>query len=92
MQTLDRSRLADLMVREGADFVTRHPRAAALHERARHSLLDGVPMNWMVKWAGAFPLYVEAASGAHFSDVDGHEYIDFCLGDTGAMEIGRAHV
>ena len=73
------------MVREGADFVTRHPRAAALHERARHSLLDGVPMNWMVKWAGAFPLYVEAASGAHFSDVDGHDYIDFCLGDTGAM-------
>jgi glutamate-1-semialdehyde aminotransferase len=39
----------------------------------------------MVKWAGPFPLFVEAARGAHFSDVDGHEYVDFCLGDTGAM-------
>jgi len=82
---LDRSRLAALMAREQADFVARHPRAQALHERAQRSLLAGVPMNWMVKWAGAFPLYVEDASGAHFRDVDGHDYIDFCLGDTGAM-------
>ncbi len=83
--TLDRGRLAGLMASEMADFTARHPRAAALHERARRSLVDGVPMNWMIKWAGAFPLYVEAASGAHFTDVDGHDYIDFCLGDTGAM-------
>ena len=85
MQTLDRSRLAVLMASEQADFIARHPRARALHERAKASLLDGVPMNWMIKWAGAFPLYVDVASGAHFTDVDGHEYIDFCLGDTGAM-------
>ena len=85
MQTLDRSRLATLMAREQADFVARHPRAEALHERATRSLVDGVPMNWMIKWAGAFPLYVDVASGAHFTDVDGHDYIDFCLGDTGAM-------
>jgi len=70
---------------EQRDFAARHPRSAALHERARGSLLDGVPMNWMVKWAGTFPLFVEAASGAHFTDVDGHDYVDFCLGDTGAM-------
>jgi len=43
-------------------------------------------MNWMVKWAGAFPPVVRASSGrAHFYDVDGHRYVDFCLGDTGAM-------
>ena len=82
---LDRARLAALMAREEADFVDRHPRARALHARARRSLLAGVPMNWMVRWAGAFPLYVETAAGAHFTDVDGHDYIDFCLGDTGAM-------
>ncbi|MBF8291057.1 MAG: aminotransferase class-III [Chloroflexi bacterium] len=73
------------MSREQPAFVERHPRAQALHERAKVSLLDGVPMNWMVKWAGAFPIFVEEASGAHFTDVDGHDYIDFCLGDTGAM-------
>jgi glutamate-1-semialdehyde aminotransferase len=81
----DRARLAGLMASEQARFTADHPRSAALHERARASLLDGVPMPWMVKWAGPFPLYVDAAQGAHFTCVDGHEYVDLCLGDTGAM-------
>jgi len=84
-RTLDRSRLARLMERELATFAAENPRSHALHEQARGSLLDGVPMNWMVKWAGSFPLFVESADGAHFTDVDGHDYVDFCLGDTGAM-------
>ena len=42
-------------------------------------------MNWMVRWAGGFPLFVKEAHGAHFTCVDGHDYVDFCLGDTGAM-------
>ncbi len=83
--TLDRTRLARLMERERAAFAADHPRSGALHERASRSLPDGVPMNWMVKWAGPYPLFVEQARGAHFSCVDGHEYVDFCLGDTGAM-------
>ncbi len=73
------------MADETARFVAEHPRSLALHERAKASLLDGVPMNWMVRWAGPFPLFVEEASGAAFTCVDGHEYVDFCLGDTGAM-------
>src|SRR5262250_2476667 len=42
-------------------------------------------MNWMKKWAGAFPVFVRHAKGAHFIDVDGRDYVDLCLGDTGAM-------
>ncbi len=84
-RTLDRPRLARLMGDETARFAAEHPRSRALHERAKASLLDGVPMNWMVRWAGPFPLFVEEASGARFTCVDGHEYVDFCLGDTGAM-------
>ena len=42
-------------------------------------------MHWMRKWAGGFPLFVAEANGSHFVDVDGHEYVDLCLGDTGAM-------
>jgi glutamate-1-semialdehyde 2,1-aminomutase len=42
-------------------------------------------MNWMAKWAGAFPPFVREAQGAEFFDVDGHRYVDLCLGDTGAM-------
>ena len=85
MTTVDRGRLAMLLARETDRFAAAHPRSEALFERARGSLLAGVPMNWMVKWAGPFPMFVEEARGARFRDVDGHEYVDFCLGDTGAM-------
>ena len=82
---VDRARLGARLSGELERFTDEHPRSRTLHDQARASLLDGVPMNWMVKWAGPFPLFVEAASGARFTCVDGHEYIDFCLGDTGAM-------
>ena len=42
-------------------------------------------MHWMTEWASRFPVFVDEASGARFSDVDGNEYVDLCLGDTGAM-------
>lgn len=85
MPTLDRNRLKSLMEREQKRFVDERPKSKALYERGKKSLLSGVPMNWMVKWAGAFPPVVREAQGAHFFDQDGHRYIDFCLGDTGAM-------
>lgn len=85
MRTIDRTRLQSLMQREQQKFVADRPKSAALFERARKSLLGGVPMNWMAKWAGAFPPFVREARGAEFFDVDGNRYIDFCLGDTGAM-------
>src|SRR6201998_3467409 len=85
MKTIDRARLKSLMQREQKKFVDERPKSKALFDRASKSLLAGVPMNWMVKWAGAFPPFVREAQGAHFFDVDGHRYIDFCLGDTGAM-------
>jgi glutamate-1-semialdehyde 2,1-aminomutase len=82
---IDRPRLSALMEREGRAFAERHPRSAELFERARKSLLGGVPMNWMSKWPGAFPPFVAEARGGRFTCVDGHEYVDLCLGDTGAM-------
>jgi glutamate-1-semialdehyde 2,1-aminomutase len=79
------SRLAELMERELERFRREHPRSLELTERAKGSLLGGVPMHWMVRWAGGFPVFAREAHGARFLDVDGHEYVDFCLGDTGAM-------
>ena len=78
-------RVRELLAREMATFADRHPRTRALHDHARESLLDGVPMNWMIKWAGPFPLFLESASGSHATCADGHDYVDLCLGDTGAM-------
>ena len=49
------------------------------------SLLFGVPMNWMTRWPGDHPVFVDRAEGARFWDVDGNAFVDFCLGDTGGM-------
>ena len=80
-----RERAESLLNRELERFEREHPRSAELARRARTSLLAGVPMHWMVRWPGGFPVFVDEASGARFRDVDGIEYVDFCLGDTGAM-------
>jgi glutamate-1-semialdehyde 2,1-aminomutase len=85
MSTIDRKKLNELYQRETSRFVAEHPRSAELYQRAEGSLLGGVPMNWMKKWAGPFPIFVKSAKGARFIDVDSREYVDLCLGDTGAM-------
>ncbi len=82
---VDRERLAELTRAEQAIFAERHPRSRELYERAQRSLLGGVPMSWMMSWAGGHPLFFEQAEGARITDVDGNELVDLCLGDTGAM-------
>jgi glutamate-1-semialdehyde 2,1-aminomutase len=77
--------LDDLLSRELDRFEREHPRSRELTTRAERSLLAGVPMPWMIRWAGGFPVFAVEAHGARFRDVDGHEYVDFCLGDTAAM-------
>jgi glutamate-1-semialdehyde 2,1-aminomutase len=83
--TVDRGRLAARLAAETARFVAEHPASRARFEAAKAHLHDGVPMGWMVRWPGPFPLFVARAAGARFTDVDGREYVDLCLGDTGAM-------
>jgi glutamate-1-semialdehyde 2,1-aminomutase len=85
MTIINRDKLKLLHQREAARFVAEHPRSADLYRRAQGSLLGGVPMNWMKKWAGEFPIFVTHAKGAHFTCADGKDYVDLCLGDTGAM-------
>lgn len=78
-------RVAELLRREQERFGTTHPRSREIHEAADRDLLSGVPMNWMTRWPGHFPIYFETAHGAEVNDVDGNAYVDLCLGDTGAM-------
>ena len=85
VKAIDRSRLHELTERERELFRERNPRSRQLAEDAKASLLFGVPMNWMTRWPGDHPLFVDRAEGAHFWDADGHEYVDLCLGDTGGM-------
>ena len=83
--TIERSRLDDLLAQELERFERDHPRSRELFESAGDTLLAGVPMPWMSEWAGPYPVFVAKAHGARFTDVDGLEYVDLCLGDTGAM-------
>ena len=85
MFTINRDHLKKLMKIEEERFLTLHPKSGQLFESAKGVMPGGVPMSWMAKWPGAYPLFVDSAQGAHFTDVDGRDYVDLCLGDTGSM-------
>ena len=83
--TIPAELVATLLGREQERFERTHPRSRVIYEAAADDLLSGVPMNWMTRWPGRFPIYVREARGAEVTDVDGIAYADLCLGDTGAM-------
>lgn len=85
MKEIDSKRVEQLMDKEVKVFVKEHPKSKLLFERAKKSLLAGVPMNWMVRWAGPYPVFSKEAGGTYITDVDGRRYLDLCLGDTGSM-------
>ena len=84
MTSIDRERLAKLIERERATYAADHPTSKRLYDGAEH-LFGRVPMTWMGMWSGGFPIYLHKAKGNRVTDVDGREYVDFALGDTGAM-------
>jgi glutamate-1-semialdehyde 2,1-aminomutase len=81
---IDRTNLATLIERERKTYLENHAKSLELYKSAKN-LFGGVPMPWMNKWVGGFPLYMQGAKGNIITDVDGNEYIDFALGDTAAM-------
>ena len=85
MRYFDREKLSRLYEVEVERFVATHPESAKEHAAAVGPMMNGVPMSWMAKWPGPHPVYVSHAKGSRFTDVDGIEYVDFCLGDTGSM-------
>ena len=84
MVMIDRARLAELLERERGSYEDANPASRAAYEAGRH-LFGQVPMTWMNHWSGGFPLGLDRAWGNRIVDLDGHELVDFALGDTGAM-------
>ncbi len=78
-------RISALMAVEEQRFLDLHPASTRAFNESKQVMHEGVPMSWMAKWPGAHPVFIKEAKGAHFTDLDGHDYIDFCLGDTGSM-------
>jgi glutamate-1-semialdehyde 2,1-aminomutase len=85
MRQINREHHKKLNAVEEERFLALHPKSGELFKKAKEVMPGGVPMSWMAKWPGAYPVFVDSARGAHFTDVDGNEYIDLCLGDTGSM-------
>jgi glutamate-1-semialdehyde 2,1-aminomutase len=77
--------IAAMLAREHAHFLQRNPNSQALAARSARHWLRRVPMFWMEDWRTPFPLFIERAAGVELTDADGNLYVDFCLGDTGAM-------
>jgi glutamate-1-semialdehyde 2,1-aminomutase len=89
----DRTRVAALMVAEQARYAATHARSRALYEHGQQHWLYGAPSHWMRRWIGGWPIYLDDQPhdyGVRFCDVDGNDYVDFCLGDTGGM-CGHGH-
>lgn len=84
MAPIDRTRLAAVLEAERATHESRTTASRAAFEAADH-LFGRVPMTWMNKWSGGYPLYLATAHGNRVTDIDGNEYVDFALGDTGSM-------
>jgi glutamate-1-semialdehyde 2,1-aminomutase len=82
---IDRTELARLLGAERTAFADARPASRAAAAEAADHLIGGVPMTWMAKWAGGFPIFLAEARGNRLTDLDGHTYVDFALGDTGAM-------
>ncbi len=84
MPAIDRTRLGLMIEAERATHTSRTASSLAAFDAADH-LLGRVPMTWMNKWTGGYPLYLARAHGNRVTDIDGNEYVDFALGDTGSM-------
>lgn len=82
---IDRQRLTELLNVEKSRFEMLHPKSQKASEEGQRTLLAGVPMPWMTRLPGSFPIFARDACGAKIIDLDDIEYIDFCLGDTGSM-------
>jgi len=82
---IDPRRIASLASTEAARYAAEHKVSAGHAARLGAHWLQGVPMHWMRDWGTPFPLVLREAHGARVTDVDGRDYLDFCLGDSGAM-------
>jgi len=69
-------------------FRAKHPKSAALAERARIAIPGGITHD--IRHLKPFAVYVDRAGGTRKWDVDGHEYIDYWMGH-GALFLGHCH-
>lgn len=85
--TVDRSKLAEMRMREDTVFYDRIPQSKVLLERAKRHMPQGVPMAWMAGLYRFHTIFIADSERASFRDVDGNAYLDFNVCDL-AMTMG----
>jgi glutamate-1-semialdehyde 2,1-aminomutase len=82
---IDPAAVRALSEAENARFVAERPRSMAFQEQARSSMPRAVPMMWMDDLYDHPPVWVSHGEGSHFTDVDGHTYLDMYVADMSAF-------
>ena len=77
--------LGDIIARETQRFAETHPKSMAEAGALDAHWLFGAPFHWMKDWAAPAAIVAAHGEGAVLTDIDGHAYDDFCLGDTPGM-------
>lgn len=85
MRKISRERVKQLTRREQERYISGHPKSLALLQRTQKSFISGVPMHWMADAPAALPPFITEARGCRITDVDGHTYLDVCLGGSAAI-------
>jgi len=81
-----REKVQELAKKELDEWLGKQPLSKAMTDRARKSSPFGVLGNHQKDWNNMPQnIYVKRAYGNKLWDIDGHEYLDFCLGDTPDM-------
>ena len=86
--TVGHSAAREALDRAVAGYCSATPGSAALYRKASARLPAGVTSN--VKFFPPYPVYLTRADGSHVVDVDGREYIDYCLA-FGPLICGHGH-
>lgn len=81
---IDPKRINQVRAVEERRFAERTVASAALVERARKCMPNGVPMAWMAGYYDHPPLYVTHGKGAWFEDADANRYLDMNQADLAA--------
>lgn len=81
-------RVDDALAEAVARFVSKRPKTAAMHERAKAVMPGGNTRT--VLFSQPFPIRIEKAEGSRLTDIDGHAYID-CVGEYSAGIYGHSH-
>ena len=82
---INRKKLNEQLAAEREIYARTHKNSLAARTERSKTLLYNAPMNWMQQWPMEYPITLLSGNKHMITDVDGNQYIDFCLGYSAAF-------